>query len=320
MTRKLLIFGNGLGMALDPQHFSLTNALDEIWNLDDFLTDVQKALIERCLNKIGPPESEEELNTLHYVVTYCKELNKVGDENNHWLTEDGQEFPTITAKYIHKVATYLHNYNGDLPEAFSTSLINFIKETKSHVATLNYDKLIYDKFIENDVLDGFNGKLVDGMLDRGFSSDALERKFDHDFGYYLHLHGSPLFINQGNSIVKIPRRFLTLNRDEATEHIVLTHVNHKPSVIAASHALSTYWDYLQFAISEVEEIILFGYSGLDLHLNRLIKPYLPTKTLRIIEWSGAGTTDERSRFWVRKFGHNVADLIRLDDITTFTQW
>jgi hypothetical protein len=320
MARKLLIFGNGLGMALDPQHFSLTNALNEIWNREDFLTDGQKALIERCLERNGAPESEEELNTLHYVVTYCKELNKIGDDNNHWLTEDGQEFPTITAKYIHKVATYLHNYNGELPDEFSTALVDFVKETKSHVATLNYDRLIYDKFIENDVLDGFNGKLVDGMLRRGFSAEALERKYDHDFGYYLHLHGSPLFKNNGNSIVKIPRRLLTLNLDEATEHIVLTHVNHKPAVIAASHALSTYWDYLQFAISESEEIILFGYSGLDVHLNKLIKPYLQTKALKIVEWSGAGAAHLRRRFWIKKFGHNIDELIRLDNITTFTQW
>ncbi len=32
MSRKLLIFGNGLGMAIDHNHYSLTNALNTVWS------------------------------------------------------------------------------------------------------------------------------------------------------------------------------------------------------------------------------------------------------------------------------------------------
>ncbi len=49
MARNLIIFGNGLGMAIDPSHFSLITALGDIWNKPGFLTSAQQQLIERCL-------------------------------------------------------------------------------------------------------------------------------------------------------------------------------------------------------------------------------------------------------------------------------
>lgn len=319
MARKLIIFGNGLGMALDEAHFSLAAALAEIWNRPDFLAAPQKQLIERCLQRGGAPEGEHELDTLHQAVTYCKALGRIGEGEVHWLTEDGLNFPEITATYIHKVATKLHNYEGGLPDEFEDSLVRFVKATRSHVATLNYDKLLYNSFIDNDIFNGYRGYLVDGMLDQGFSSEALERKYGNRFGYYLHLHGSPLFVNRQQDVVKLARHQLTVDRDEASEHIVLTHIKRKPSVIAASHVLSTYWDYLQFALSESEEIILFGYSGLDTHLSLLLRPYLNLKTLRVVEWSGAGSQGNRESYWQGILGQAIA-VTRLDNISEFTDW
>lgn len=319
MARKLIIFGNGLGMALDPAHFSLNRALTEIWNRPDFLTDAQKQLIERCLQRQGPPEGEHEMDTLHQVVTYCKALTHIGEGDVHWLTEDGINFPDITAKYIHKVATELHNYENFLPHQFEDSLVQFVKNTRSHIATLNYDKLLYNSFIDNGIFDGYSGYLVDGMLGSGFSSDALERRFGNRFGYYLHLHGSPLFYNWNDNVYKCSRAELTLNEDEASEHIVLTHIRRKPSVIAASSVLSTYWKYLQFTLHESQEIILFGYSGLDDHLNMLIRPYLNSKPLRVIEWSGAGEQNARETYWQNLLGCRVT-VTRLDNITEFIDW
>lgn len=54
MDRKLIIFGNGLGMALDPKHFSLQRALQDVWDEKDFLFAKQKELIEHCYD---PPLS-----------------------------------------------------------------------------------------------------------------------------------------------------------------------------------------------------------------------------------------------------------------------
>jgi|SRR5580765_6266743 len=320
MPRKLIIVGNGLGMALDPEHFSLDTALADIWAKEGFLSPEQKNLIGRCLGRDGAPKGEHELDQLHLAVTYCKALNQIGvKRQNHWLTADGQNFPDITAQYIHKVATKLHNYNGVLPVNFEKPLVAFVKETKSHVATLNYDKLLYDSFINNGVFSGTyqNTCLVDGMTTRtSFSDSTMKRKYGNIYGYYLHLHGSPLFVNRDEHVQKLPRDKLTLETSEASEHIVLTHVEHKPSVIAASRVLSTYWDYLRFALSEVEEVILFGYSGLDTHLNMLLRPYLGALSLRVVEWAGAGNQATRDNYWKSTLG-NVKEVTRLDKITKF---
>src|SRR6218665_81405 len=320
MNRKLIIVGNGLGMALDQKHFSLDNALAEIWNKEGFLNRKQKILIGRCLGRKGAPAGEHELDRLHLAITYCKALNQIGAGKTHWLTKNGQNFPDITARYIHKVATKLHNYNGGLPCEFETALVEFVKKTKSHVATLNYDKLLYKSFIDNNVFGRYNNaSLVDGMVDTGFSAKHLERKYGNTFGYYLHLHGSPLFVNHGECVKKLSRNGLTIDSDEASEHIVLTHVKHKPSVIAASHVLSTYWDYLRFALSEVNGLMLFGYSGEDKHLNEILRPYLTATPVQVVEWSGAGEQAERNAFWQELLGRSV-QVNRLDSITDFKQW
>lgn len=323
MPRKLVIFGNGLGMAIDPVHFSLQPALEEIWQREGFLSEAQKQLIQRCLGRAGAPNGEHELDTLHLAITYCKSLNSIGRSDVHWLNKDGQNFPEITAKYIHKVATRLHNYDGGLPEGFENSLVEFVKGTKSHIATLNYDKLLYNSFLDNNVFGSYyDTALLDGMRNSGFSADALERRNPNKFGYYLHLHGSPLFYNHGESVKKLHRDHLTLDVDEASEHIVLTHVKHKPSVIAGSRVLSTYWDYLRFALSEVKEVLLFGYSGLDNHLNVLLRPYLKSIPARVIEWNGTDNNvglGPRQAYWNNTLGGNVT-LRHFENITEFREW
>ena len=184
---------------------------------------------------------------------------------------------------------------------------------------MNYDKLLYNSFIKNSILSGYDGYLVDGMLSKGFDSEALERMYKKNFGYYLHLHGSPLFVNKNGKVKKLSRDDLTIEGNEVGEHLVLTHVKHKPSVIAASDVLSTYWNYLHFTLREAQEIILFGYAGLDDHLNKVIRPYLNTKALTVVEWSGAGGKEEREKFWLDKLG-KTRSIKHLDNITDFTQW
>jgi len=323
LEKKIIIVGNGLGMAIDPEHFSLTNALKKIWDKPDLLTEYHKELINKCTKRNDAPEYEEELDDLHLAITSCKTLNRIGSGEIHWLSDYGQEFPEVTARYIHKVATYLHNSECDLPSSFEKPLIDFIKKTKSHVATLNYDKLLYSLFIKNDVFKGYNGVLIDGITNKGFKAENMERKYEKTFGYYLHLHGSPLFIDSdsdsGSTINKLARKDLTLKSKKVGEHIVLTHVKHKPEVIASSYILRTYWNYLRFSLSEVEEVILFGYSGEDNHLNELIRPYLSNKTVRIVEWSDAGKKENREEYWKEKLGSDFT-LVQLENITEFTDW
>lgn len=325
MTRKLLIFGNGLGMALSAVDFSLTTALAEVWDEPGFLSSQQKHLFGICLGHDGPPEGEDELDTLHQVLVHCKSLGRIGQDltGGHWLSEEGIDFPQITSTYIHKVATLFHLNQHELPHNFQQPLVQFIRASQSHVATLNYDSLIYSSLIENGIVKGYSGYLIDGMLSKGFCRSNLKRMHGHNFGYYMHLHGSPLFVEQAGRVIKLERHQLTANTNEASEHIVLTHIKHKPSVIAASDVLSVYWEYLTFALSESEEVILFGYSGADTHLNSLLYPYLASKPIRIIEWSGAGDSqDAREQYWRTTLGSNIPSMhvTRIDDITEFTDW
>ena len=98
MTRKTLVFGNGLGMALDQQHFSLARALEDVWNHPRHLPGHQKTLVGRCVDNNGEaPQGEDQLDTLHVVVAACNMLNKIGDEDVHWLSAEGQQFPAAVA-------------------------------------------------------------------------------------------------------------------------------------------------------------------------------------------------------------------------------
>jgi len=78
MERSTIIFGNGLGMALDPDYFSLKSALYKVWNDTNLLSDAQKRLIQTALPGTSDevyPEGEEQLNDLQ-VAIFASELLK----------------------------------------------------------------------------------------------------------------------------------------------------------------------------------------------------------------------------------------------------
>lgn len=326
MPRKTLIFGNGLGMALDHRHFSLTNAMADVWNDRIAISDVHKELISQCLGGNGNiPQREDQLDPLHLVISACKTLNSVKMSqrmNVHWLSQEGQEFPIAVGNYIHKVATRLHQYGGGLPPAFLDPLIGFIRQTKSHVATLNYDKLLYGAFLDANLMRGyFDTTLVDGMVGGGFSSEALVRRYGNDYGYYLHLHGSPLFYDRHGLACKRERHELNPFSPEGSDHIVLTHVRHKRSVIGASVVLSAYWNYLNLCLNESEEIIVFGYSGDDDHLNDVITAHGQSKHIVVVEWGGLNQAQQqRWTYWSQKFQTTNLHHYYPQSILDFVQW
>lgn len=323
MDRKLLIFGNGLGMAIDSNHYSLNNALNKVWNDTSMWSDIQhRGLIQNCIPTGNCPVSEDELDKLHLVSTSCDFLNGFPNAANniHWLSSYGKDFTEAVQEYIHTVASHLFDSANTLPSNFKNALIDFIKNTKSHVATLNYDKLLYDEFIKEEICKGYSGYLVDGFYDTGFAPSNMERLFGRDFGYYIHLHGCPLFKDISGITYKLKTSQISTNNIFGSKHIVLTHIPHKPSVITASEVLSTYWSYLILSLSEVKEIILFGYSGCDIHLNKILKVHASSKNKKIIEWDSDGqTTQQRQQFWDSELGANVT-LQRMPDITQFTSW
>lgn len=321
MARTTLIFGNGIGMALNPEFFSLDNAIGAVWDSQHALTDASKALIRQCLIQDGDadrPHGEDDLDNLHRVVSACDFLAQTGQQDMHWLSEHGRQFPIAVRKFLYKTALRFHQREFGLPLEFTGPLAAFIHETKSHIATLNYDNLLYQPMIEAHVLDGYRGALVDGMWEAGFKEENLERKFGRDFGFYLHLHGSPLFVDREGAILKLTQADLRDDEDTIGSHVVLTHVKHKSSVIGASRLLSSYWEHLSMALGESEGVTLFGYSGCDVHLNELLRARAQGQ-IRIVEWSGQGNDGERTERWNKLLGRDF-ELVRLPDILSFVEW
>jgi len=320
LSRTTLIFGNGLGMALDPERFALDSAIGSVWEGEVALDEATKALVRHCLVADGNtdrPHGEEDLDNLQLVVSACEFLSRTASDI-HWLSEHGLRFPSAVRKFLYRTALYFHRRDIALPLEFTAPLAEFVHATRSHIATLNYDNLLYQPMIEAKVLDGYAGALVDGLLPRGFSEENLHRKYDRSFGYYMHLHGLPLFVDRDECITKLRQAELGEDDDVLGSHIVLTHVKHKETVIAASPLLSCYWEYLGKALAESVGVVLVGYSGCDRHLNALLRAQARAE-IRVVEWEGAGDAQTRAGFWTELLGRPI-ELVRLPSILAFTDW
>lgn len=319
MPRSIIIFGNGLGMAQDPEYFSLQAGLEHVWNDNEYLSAEHKQLILSAISgttEQNPPSSEEQLDKLQVAIIATEFLCAFEINGTSWVSDAAKELPAAFKKYIHEVALYYHRSEQELPETFVSPLSEYISNTKSHVATLNYDNLLYDSFTTHGVLSGYKGPLIDGFwASTGFDEEHLDRLNVNRHGWYLHLHGSPLYIGN-RKMMRAARDFLDPDEEN---HIVLAHVEHKPLIIESSHILSAYWRRLEKALDESDQIILFGYSGLDLHLNNRIK-LRNEKEVTIVEWEGSGEHGERVRFWGDALNINRFELIQLENILGFTNW
>lgn len=318
------MFGNGLGMAVNHHSFSLQTALETVWREGRSLTREHRNLVSICLGRLdsdSPPTGEDDLDTLQQVLSCCEYLSSIpAGPETHWLSERGRNFPPAIKRFIHEVAAFFHAEQGNIEPGFIDSLSAYIIRTKSHIATLNYDNLLYQPLIERRVLSGYRGSLIDGFTDSGFSSANLERLHPNRLGWYLHLHGSPLFYNNEHGVpMKLRQQALGLRGPQISDHIVLTHVRHKPSIISASVVLSTYWEYFEKALAESREIVLFGYSGLDKHLNDCISRYASGRSIRVVEWAGSGDPQARQNFWRLQLSSEII-LEQRANILSYREW
>lgn len=331
MARTTYVFGNGLGMALDPNYFSLAAAMRHVWDLPGSkskgLLDVEKRRIAQLVNSTNikiPPAGEDQLLVLHRVLSSCAFLSQFENDQIQWLADEASLFPNTVRYYFGRVAHYFHNHKYQLPEEFIKNFIKRLRTTNGHLVTMNYDALFYDPLISSSVLSGYDGDLVDGFHNDGFGEENLERKFGRYFGWYLHLHGSPLFVNDGDIIRKMRRGEIDTHdkRDPLTRHIVLTHFKYKPDVITQSQLLSAYWSYFSRALSESSRVVIFGYSGCDTHVNAIIADWFKQQSMKItiVEWNGAGNTEIRRDFWMNAFrtvSFSKIKLIQMNNILEY---
>jgi len=318
IKRCTVIFGNGLGMALDSNYFSLETALYHVWENTDNLTQDDKNLIIGAIKNTTqetPPKSEEQLDNLQVAIYAAEYLSNLEFNGLSWISEAAKNIPKAFKLFIHEVALYFHFSGHFLPIEFINNFSSFTAATKSHVATLNYDNLLYDSLIGSKVMDGYNGDLIDGFWSSGFHHEHLDRHDMASLGWYLHLHGSPLFVGN-RKLMRADKIFMSADQDH---HIVLSHVQHKPFIISSSPILTEYWIRLDRAFQESGTIIVFGYSGLDEHLNLKIRSN-NTKKIIIIEWTGAGSQTGREKYWSNLLGRNDLIYYQLNNILEFKDW
>ncbi len=339
MVESLFVFGNGLGRALDDQFFSLQHAMNAAWSESEILTEKQRQLIRSCLpdgvieeNVSGAPASEAELEDLQRVLSACDTIKSFefrvnGANEEGWLSEHGREFPIAIRKYVHKAACYFHDRTvlslqdskPYLPTEFQSSLRAFIMKHGAHVATLNYDDLLYDCFTDTDVFRRY--KLRDGFRSGKFDLEGLE-SFHNDKtdGWFLHLHGSPLFVNIEGQPRKVERARLGSFQGNESTHLVLTSVNFKRNIISQSEVLSAYWSKLKEIIPQLKNIVVFGYGGLDLHLNEALEKADEKANIRIVEFNNGETKSKRMSFWSQQLKRKDIEVIQLDNVLLFAQW
>lgn len=308
-------------MALAPLHFSLSAGLSSAWAESKIFSNEHKKLIISAIpgvNEDMSPGSEKQLDQLQVALVAAEYLKDFNLKGASWLTPEASELPTAFQRYIHAVAAHFHAHKFALPLEFADSLANFINKSKSHVTTLNYDNLLYDGLKGKDVFNGYRGSLYDGYTNAGFSSENLRRNYPKRHAWYMHLHGSPLFIGNAKSMREERARF----EPHESSHIVLTHVEHKPLIIARSKILSTYWEKLPESISESDSVVLLGYSGEDIHLNRVISQGLAGKHLHIFEWRANHDRGQREAYWKKQITNSNQGLTLelLDSVLSFTDW
>lgn len=337
MVDNLFVFGNGIGRALDNGFFDLTRALERSWDHEGLLTDKQKGLICSCLpagviEKSNPaPTNEEDLDILQQVLSACDTIKKIeqnADIQDAWLSEHGLGFPVAVRKYLHMAACYFHNRdelsfeesgNISLPQDFSQSLRQAILDKGAHVATLNYDDLLYEAFVGTDVFNRY--KLRDGFSRGTFDIDRQKRcRKAGSEGWFLHLHGSPLFVTRGNSSKKLGRADLPTMQGVDSTHLVLTSIKHKRSVINASEILSAYWGLLEGSAKSVKNIVIIGYAGQDTHLNDILSRVHSDAKIRVVERAEGKEKKERVTYWKEKIYHSNIDVVLMPSILDFQDW
>lgn len=310
-------------MTLDSNYFSLSSGLAAAWLGNSTLTPQQKDLVVSAIPGLSPtdyPRSEEELDTLQVAMVAADFLRSFETDRVRWLSDTSRDIPHAFRQYVHAVGAYFHRHGKMLPNEFVLPLVEFVKNTKSHVAVLNYDNLLYDAFIQEEVVHGFDGTLLDGFLSNGFDKKNLDRYSELKHGWYLHLHGSPLFVDDKKLT---GQERINLKKLEPTErsHIVLTHVEHKPLIIESSNILREYWKYFGTALDESQKIVLFGYSGSDTHLNEALQRRCRGKRICVVERKCNRALSDRIGYWRTKLeGCDNPTVHQRDSILTFTDW
>jgi hypothetical protein len=304
MGRSFILFGEDFWKTI------LSDSMDRgtiIRNTLSCTNQEDKNLISKCLHKSEESIEEEDLECLQSLTIAFKEIQSANDEDV-WLTSEAKNLIKASQKFSHEVGKkYINAHNGLHTESvLFSSLRNYIKSTNSHVATLGYDDVLYDFFIKNHIMSGFNGNLVDGFTNSGFNEENLERAYDNTFGYYFHLYGSPLYYtNKEGDVYKAKRSEYEYCKGD---HVILCPIHQKHQIIAASKVLRTYWEKIDWCLNcdDVNMVYFIGYRGGDDILNSKFKNWLAIdNTNREVIIVEPDNSEDRISSWKKKIGDKI---------------
>lgn len=328
MSNKFTILvGNGLGMALDHEYFTLEAGMKAAWGQMKEEAGIFKKAIRVFLYR-AIPKNEDDLRKFHDAfITLLKMESLAREIPKEIMTivhPEAQNYKTSYREYMLRIAAHFFNFdikNHNVSfEKFIEKLTDFIRKNFEsggvvHVATLNYDGLLYRELIKSEVIHGKHGNLFDGIsTTKGFERGVLDWSGK---GRYLHLHGSPRFYTDGDNTIKKDSEEDGRNAfnpfevdDKFRPHIVLCHPTQKESYINRSELLRTYFEYFEKSLEESDCLIIIGYSGKDSHINEAIKERQRKShkpfTVRVVEYKDSKYGEgERQCFWRNELGTDV---------------
>ncbi|MDO6457522.1 hypothetical protein Q4560_14505 [Celeribacter halophilus] len=354
MSRKLIVVGNGLGMAIAPEQFGLKPVMQRVWR-EGLEEDERKLLAKhfRDIDEDNGPSEERHLMVAQVAVMMpelvkCEPISNITDLGDWFSTPSNLDaIKKSLDKYSFEIAKDLFlcswkkmaDARTDACWAenllcqlyrWKEGLLDFLRDKNSHIATLNYDGFLYQAVIDA-------GQRTEYLYTDRFKGLPPKWKsyFIESAARYLHLHGSPLFWGEpvpyklsatslGDGEAPDEHHIRYDRQPDFTPHIILSDGALKPLLIARSEVLSAYWKELENILlnddhgERPKEIILFGYGSGDDHLNRLIgQSGCP---VRVVERREGNNIPDGEKCWKDKLGATdvVVDLRK--NILTFDKW
>lgn len=270
-------------------------------------------------------------------------------ENIHNYEGDFKSYCFEIANYFYQRSLELSKSNNVHLNQFIAKLAEFIigrGRDNTHLATLNYDSFLYYNMLGSNLKnnqyigESFKAEaenmygdykatyLCDGFWVKrdGFHEDHLNAKDNNKFALYLHLHGSPLFYEDkyGNiNKLSTNEEIDWYLQNKTRRHFILSSTEHKQNLIEQSYVLKTYFDRFNGIVRNSTRIMILGYSGKDIHINKTLKQN-PSAKFTIVEYDknekGTQYTEsERKRYWITQLGvdEDKIQLLLKDNILNY---
>ena len=103
--RKLVIFGNGLGRALDNDYFQLSSGMSHAWSDKGPLENDDRKFLQTLNIPPAGPSSEDDLESIQLAQISCRTLQEVVKDGHveSWITEKARNIDIIFNRYINSV-------------------------------------------------------------------------------------------------------------------------------------------------------------------------------------------------------------------------